>query len=298
MYKAERNFAATAPRIRARQIADADVAEVVHLLSHGFSTQRSRECWQHVLKGLASRTVPAKYPRYGYILESGGKPVGVFLQIFSTVWLDGAARTRCNVSSVYVDPAFSMYASLFELQAFKDKTVTVLDVTPGPNRYAVVEARGYTRYSEGIFVAVPALSRSPKAPAVRLLAPHVRPEVPFEDHDRDLLLEHADFGCISLWCVTPERAYPFIFRPRILKGFLYCAQLVYCRDIGDFVRFARPIGLFLARRRLFFVMIDANGPIPGLLGKYFPGKMPRYFRGPHRPRLGDLAYTEVALFGI
>jgi hypothetical protein len=35
-----------------------------------------------------------------------------------------------------------------------------------------------------------------------------------------------------------------------------------------------------------------------LVGKYFGGKMPRYFRGPNRPRLGDLAYTEAAMFGV
>jgi hypothetical protein len=290
---------ATAPlKIRARQITDVDVVEVVDLLSRGFIAQRPREFWQHVLRRLASRTVPAEYPRYGYILESDGKAVGVFLQIFSTVWLDGTAKTRCNVSSVYVDPAFRMYAPLFELQTFKYDDVTVLDVSPGRNRYAVVEARGYTRYSNGVFMAVPALSRSPNAPVIGFLDTYARPDVPFEEHERDLLLEHAAFGCISLWCITPERAYPFVFSPQVLKGFLRCAQLVYCRNIDDFVRFARPIGLFLTRRGHVFVMIDANGPISGLFGKYFPGKMPRYFRGPDQPRLGDLAYTEIALFGF
>ena len=44
-----------------------------------------------------------------------------------------------------------------------------------------------------------------------------------------------------------------------------------------------------------FVLIDANGPIPGLPGKYFGGKSPKYFKGPTPPRLGDLAYTEMAM---
>jgi hypothetical protein len=290
-------MAATPPRIKARQITEGDIVEVVDLLSRGFGAQRSRKYWQQVLRGLASRTVPAKYPRYGYILESDGKPVGVFLQIFSTVWFSGTKKTRCNVSSVYVEPAFRMYAPMFELQTFKYKNVTVLDVTPGPDRYAVVEARGYTRYADGIFIAVPALSRSPNATAVRILEANARPDALFNEHEHELLLEHAEFGCISLWCVAPEKAYPFIFRPRVLKGLVRCAQLVYCHDINDLVRFARPIGLFLARSLQIFVMIDAHGPIPGLLGEYFPGKMPRYFRGPDRPRLGDLAYTEIALFG-
>jgi hypothetical protein len=190
---------ATAPlKIRARQITDVDVVEVVDLLSRGFIAQRPREFWQHVLRRLASRTVPAEYPRYGYILESDGKAVGVFLQIFSTVWLDGTAKTRCNVSSVYVDPAFRMYAPLFELQTFKYDDVTVLDVSPGLNRYAVVEARGYTRYSNGVFIAIPALSGLPDASLVSCLDAQARPDVPFDEHERDLLLEHADFGCISL----------------------------------------------------------------------------------------------------
>jgi hypothetical protein len=28
------------------------------------------------------------------------------------------------------------------------------------------------------------------------------------------------------------------------------------------------------------------------------GQMPKYFKGPRRPRLGDLAYTEHAVLGV
>jgi hypothetical protein len=34
------------------------------------------------------------------------------------------------------------------------------------------------------------------------------------------------------------------------------------------------------------------------MGKYFDGVAPKYFKGPTRPRLGDLAYTEAAMFGM
>ena len=57
-------------------------------------------------------------------------------------------------------------------------------------------------------------------------------------------------------------------------------------------------GRFLLLRGRPFVLIDANAPIRGLLGKYFQGRMPKYFKGPDRPRLGDLAYTETAMFGM
>ena len=37
---------------------------------------------------------------------------------------------------------------------------------------------------------------------------------------------------------------------------------------------------------------------PELVGRYFEGVTPKYFRGPEQPRLGDLAYTEAVMFGL
>jgi hypothetical protein len=102
---------------------------------------------------------------------------------------------------------------------------------------------------------------------------------------------------VAFWCVTAERAYPFVFRRRLAKGLLPCAQLVYCRDTTDMVRFSGLIGRYLAVRGCPFVVIDASGPMPGLPGLYLDGR-PKYFKGPDKPRLGDLAYTEAALFGL
>ena len=34
-----------------------------------------------------------------------------------------------------------------------------------------------------------------------------------------------------------------------------------------------------------------------LVGKYLDAR-PKYFKGPHRPRLGDLAYSELAMFPV
>ena len=73
---------------------------------------------------------------------------------------------------------------------------------------------------------------------------------------------------------------------------------VYCGDVAEVVRFAGPLGRHLAARGLPFMVIDANGPIEGLTGRYFDNTQPKFFRGPARPRLGDLAYTEAALFGM
>jgi hypothetical protein len=294
------------PAIRCRRIEDADADSVVSLLTRGFAPRRPRRFWQHVIRRLATRAVPPNAPRFGYLLESHGAAVGAILQIFSTQRAGSAgieekaekATTRCNVSSWYVDPAFRSYAPLLVSQALKQKGVTYLNISSIPHTRPILEAQGYVRYSNGVFIALPCLSRAPAGIPARIIAADTQPQAPFEQHECELLRDHAEDGCMSLWCETPGRAYPFVFRARLVKRLISCAQLVYCPDIEDFVRFARPLGQYLAWRGRPLVILDANGPVRGLLGRYFDDTMPKYFKGPTPPRLGDLAYTETAFFGV
>jgi hypothetical protein len=287
--------APAAPRIRCRPIADGDLDGLADLFKRGFGARRTHAFWRHVLAALQARAVPAEMPRYGYLLENDGAAVGAILLIFTTT--PGGEALRANVSSWYVEPAFRGYAPLLVSQALKLKQVTYLNISAARHTWPILEAQGYRRYSSGVFVAVPALQRS-SAGDMRLLATDRQPSAPHEPFERDLLSEHAGYGCISFWCETRERAHPFVFRPRTVKSVIPCAQLIYCRDVGDVVRFAGPIGRFLALRGRPFVVIDANGPIEGLAGRYFDGTMPKFFRGPVEPHLGDLAHTEAALFGM
>jgi hypothetical protein len=288
--------AGTPRSVRTRQIDDADISELVDLLTRGCEYKHPRQFWQNIFAGLSRRKVPSGYPRYGYTIESDGKLVGVIIMIFSTIWNGAKASIRCNGSSLYIDPNFRIYAPLLISRARKDKNVTVLNVTAAPHTHKMVEASGYIQYSDGVFVAIPLLSRTLGDVSVRVINGQEEPDAPFSPYDRDLLLEHADFGCTGLWCVTDERAYPFVFRSRRFRS-LPCAQLIYSNSVEDLVRLARPIGYYLARKLQLLVMLDANGPVPGLVGTYRK-RTPKYFLGPNRPGMGDLAYTETALFGI
>lgn len=280
-------------KIRCRPITDGDLDRLVDLLKRGFGRRRTRVFWRRALASLESRSVPGGMPRYGYLLENDGIPVGAILLIFAQT--PGSGTLRANVSSWYVEPAFRAYAPLLASRALQRKDVTYLNISPVRHTWPILEAQDYARYANGVFVALPALRRSDDR--VRLLAAEARPDAPHEPFEPGLLAEHATYGCISFWCATAERAFPFVFRRRIVKGAIPCAQLIYCRHMADLVRFAGPIGRYLARRGLPFVVADANGPIAGLTGRYFADTMPKYFRGPVRPRLGDLADTEAALFG-
>jgi len=283
--------------IRCRQITDADVPGITALLARGFPS-RDAQFWRHALHQLGARQPPSGLPQYGYLLESDGEPVGTILLICAEVQTGGTSVRRCNLSSWYVDPAYRSYAALLVSRALSHKDVTFLNVSAAPHTWPIIEAQGFSRYSDGVFVAVPALSGLFGSQGVTILDARTPPAVAFDPQEQDILLQHAELGCISLWCVTPERAYPFVFRPRRVKKVLPCAQLIYCRKVGDFVRFAGPLGRHLLRHGRPFVIVDANAPVPGLIGFYRRGSMPRYFKGPQQPRLGDLAYTEYAVIGV
>jgi hypothetical protein len=285
------------PAIRCRQIIDADIAAVTTLLARGFKN-RGRRFWENALRRLGSRLPPPDLPQYGYLLESSGTPVGVLLVICSTVRVGDKLVTRCNLSSWYAEPAFRAYAPLMVAHALKHKGVTYLNISPALHTRPIIEAQGFSRYSDGVFIAMPTLSGLFARGRVTILDAQQRPTADFEPSDRDVLLEHAALGCTSLWCATAERAYPFVFRPRLAKKLIPYAHLIYCRQLGDFTRFAGPIGRFLARRGRPIVILDSNGPIPGLVGVYRRGQMPKYFKGAQPPRLGDLAYTEYAVMGV
>ena len=77
-----------------------------------------------------------------------------------------------------------------------------------------------------------------------------------------------------------------------------CAQLIYCRDVADFVRFAGPIGRSWPGAAGLSSSSTRTAPYPGWSAGFSRGKMPKYFKGPQRPRLGDLAYTEYAMLGV
>jgi hypothetical protein len=282
--------------IRARQITPADRDAVAALLHKGFGLRRTRAFWQHVVDRLAAREVPGGMPQLGYLLEADGRVVGTILVIASTPRTgpdpDGV---RCSLSSWYVEPHFRIYAAMLAALAQRHGDATHLNISPAVNTFSTLAVHGYARYCDGVFIACPLLVRGDRTATV--LAANCEPPVSIEPFEWSLLRDHAAFGCFAFWCVTAERAYPFVFRRRLFKGALPCAQLIYCRDIADTIRFSGLIGRYLAARGCPFVMIDASGSIPKLPGHYLDGR-PKYFKGPDRPRLGDLAYTEAALFGM
>src|ERR1700722_1591304 len=271
-----------ATQIKLREITYADTGGVVNLLTSGFrGDRRSRDFWMRALKRLSEHATPDGFPKYGYLLECKGIPVGIILLIFSSVPVNGVERIRCSVSSWYVEPAFRFYASTLVSRALKHKDVTYFNITPRRHTHPILEAQGYVRYCAGRFLVVPGFSFSSYEYGCRVkaIASDMRPGEDLPPSEMDLLLAHASYGCLSLTCSSADGNHPFVFMPRMKIGLVPYAYLAYCRDVEEFVRFAGPLGRFLANRGFPLVVLDANGPLPGLIGIY-SGAFPKYYKGP------------------
>jgi hypothetical protein len=283
----------SAAKLRVREIVESDLPAVAAFLSRGFSF-RSTDYWLRGLERHANRPRPAGYPTFGYCLDNAGKLAGVILLLFSEV-RTGAERTvRCNVSSWYVEPEFRAFAPLLVKAATRNRTVTYFNITPAPHTWSTVEAQGFSVYCKGQVYG--ALALSPPAP-------HARVESFSNDHfsglgefEVDLLRQHASFGCLSLVVCDGAERHPFVFQRHLVKDIIPVYRLLYCRAIGDLQRFAGNVGRFLASRGGLLVRFDANGPVPGIVGWYSESRGRKYAKGPKPPLLGDLAFSEAALF--
>lgn len=285
--------------VMCREIEPADFNEVLLLLQKGFP-ERTPAHYVRVLERLGAHATPPGFPKYGYLLVVDGAMVGVVLTISSSMTVDGENRLRINVSSHYVDPEFRPYAAIMTSRLRAYKQATHLNVTPAPHTWPMLEALGYHRICNGGFFALAAVSGPPVAATIQRVASAVEPGGGLSPAEAELLRAHASFGCISLVCEWETRRYPFVFAASWIrwKGIrLPYATLGYCRDFESYVQFARPLGRYLLLRGMPLILSDANGPVPGLRGRYVDWGV-KFARGPHIPHLGDLAYTERVMFEL
>jgi hypothetical protein len=286
-------------KVLCREIVPTDIGALAELLTRGFPG-RNRSYWLRGLHRQSEREIPANYPRYGYLLEHDGMPVGVLLLLYAARHDGDEIAVRCNVSSWYVEPQFRNYATLLTSRAQKNADVTYINISPAANTWPIIEAQGFRRYCRGVMFSLPMLSAGERGATVETVTPDSPEIAHLPTADMELLRSHAGYGCLALVCHTGDGPLPFVLVPKRLKHGRFpfpAMQLVYCRDIAEFVRSAGAIGRYLLWRGRPVVIVDANAPVPGLVGIYTETRGRKYFKGPNPPRLADLAETELVLYG-
>jgi hypothetical protein len=286
-------------KVQCREITERDIDAIAELLTRGFPG-RTRDYWMRGLRRQSERPVPPGYPRYGYLLENDHRPVGALLLLYTSRIQAGETTIRCNVSSWYVDPLFRIHAARLSSIAQKNKDVTYINISPAVTTWPIIEAQGFKLYCSGLFFSVPILSRTGTGATIETVTPETRFIRNLPEEDFELLASHAQYGCLAFVCHTTDGPLPFVMTPkRIRTGRipLPAMQLVYCRNTADYVRCAGAIGRFLVRHGKPVVILDANGPVPGLAGIYTEKRGRKYFKGPTAPSLTDLTETELVLYG-
>jgi hypothetical protein len=282
------------PSIRCRQIEEGDIDAVMAVLVPEF--RYSRAFWVTAFKRLATHLPPPGYPKYGYLLQNESQIVGLQLMIFSKV-INDEAKVRCNITNLYVHPSYRSCAPMLISPGSKHKDVIYYVVTPSIQAIPLLRALGYQKYCNGRFDCLPALSAALSEATIEEVRPDLQANEGLPQFEVDLLLAHAKLDCIGLVLTFNGRRYPFIFAIRRKFGLLPFAALIYCRDLNDFLRFAGSLGRQLLNRGVPLLVLDANGPISGLVGKY-SDRYPKYFKGPEPPRIGDLTYSKRVFIGI
>jgi hypothetical protein len=287
-------------KLRCREISETDLDAVADLLTRGFAG-RSRDYWVQGLHRQATREVPNGYPRFGYMLDFNGMPIGVLLLLYTSRDSGGATVIQCNLSSWYVEPAFRNYAPMLTKIAQRHVEVTYLNISPATWTWPIIEAQGFSSYCSGLFFSFPVLSRAAPGMTVETVTPETKAIEGLSETEVELLIRHARYGCLSLVCRAPTGGpFPFILLPvRIRRGWIAppAMQLIYCREVADYVQCAGAIGRELMQHGKVSVLLDANGKIPGLVGVFSEARGRKYFKGPNPPRLADLTDTELVLFG-
>ena len=260
--------------------------------------QRSRDYWRNGLAAMARCPRLAGFPCWGYLLETDRAIVGVLLQIGSTREDANGSSLRSNLSSWCVDEAYRALAFVLHRRSVSRVDATYVNISAAPHTHKMIEALGFRRYGAGLMLFAPLLSRG--APGTRIV--EYREERPgvamLKPAERRLLADHAAFGCRALIGVRDGVATPIVLQWRsVWRGIVPAAHVLYCPSEEELVPFARALGFYCARRGRMFVFVDAAGPVAGLVGKFFPGREPRYFKGPSKPTPCDLAYTELAILG-
>lgn len=293
-------MSAPRPQIRCREISEADLDRVADLLTRGFAG-RSRDYWMQGLKRQAARRdVPQGYPRFGYMLDHEGMPVGVLLLLYTLRPCDGELAIHCNLSSWYVEPPFRNYAPMLAKIAQRHNDVAYFNISPASWTWPIIEAQGFRAYCKGLFCSFPLLSRPVRGTTIEIVSSEATEIEGLPASDVELLARHAAYGCLSLVCRTATDVKPFVLlRMRIRRGLIMlpAMQLVYCRDVADYAACAGAIGKALLWQGKISVFLDANGPVDGVAGFYTEKRGRKYCKGPHQPRLADLSDTELVLYG-
>ena len=201
-----------------REIKQTDIELIIDLLARGFP--KPRRYWEVGLARLRVRSVPAGTPRYGYMLEANGRPVGTIFVISSLRRSGGRLVLFSNLAIWYVEPAFRSHAMLLFSRALANEQTTYLNVSASTHIHPIIEAFGFKRYSEGQVLGLPALACNRQGGRVRVVDANSFGEWDLEEVSANCSRRRQATAASSSVARCQARIRPFAFVPRLVRGII------------------------------------------------------------------------------
>ena len=278
-----------------RPIGPADLPEVVTLLTEGFPG-RPRAYWEVGLTRLGERAEPPGTEQYGYVIDHGGL-TGVILAISSDHATPEGPRVYTNISSWAVRPSSGILDALQLLRrAASAPEATVTTLSAVPDTLKMMRRLGFQCWTEGQVVGIGTASTG-RAGVLDLEAARA---AGLDERRASVLANHAAMGCLTPCLQVRDGLTPLIFLPRRIERPVpvRAAQLIYCAHLTDLLPHTAVVWRWLAARGYPLMIVDASGPLPGIRGRYYPGRAAKYYRGPNPGMDCDHTYSEMVYLGF
>jgi hypothetical protein len=274
-----------------REITDDDLEAVRQLLVEGFPL-RSEDYWT---KGLANvRSLPRVegFPRYGYVVDADSAPQGLLLTITSDRGVHGA---RTHFSSWYVREGYRQFALLLFRRALKLENTTFINPSPSERVVPILKTFGFEPYTAGTLMLDLRTAMRGRASHGAVQRLGLGNLADLSERECQIADDHLRMGCEVLRLETDVRAGLLIHRRKWIKHLLPCSQVILA-DPGLIIELAGSVMRALARRGSLLALCDVDQTAKPASGRVFPRGI-RYFKGPAPPAVGDLSYSELAVFG-
>jgi hypothetical protein len=225
------------------------------------------------------------------LLMKGDDAVGVLLTIRSR--LPDTDRTVVNLSSWYVEPSSRWFAPRMLQMATSSDEDIFTDLTPSPEACKLNERLGFATVTNcTLFYPLPLKAFGPAKARLRPLA-----EVPqgtLSAATRDMLEDHARFGCIVAVMEADGRHFPLVFLKTTTKR-LPSARLIYCEDRQVAQRHISAIARHLLGKGRLAVTIAASDEDRDAGGFVIHKSAPIQVKGAWNPRFINETYSELVL---
>jgi hypothetical protein len=268
-----------------RDITSSDFSALLPVLREGFP-DRSLGHWKAGFVNLQRRPEIAGLPRFGYLAEAEGTIQGLILVLGSYV----GSTTRINLSTWYMRKAHRRHATALMMRVLELEGDVFLNLSPSNAAMEISLACGFAPYTAGVtLLHTSSAFRKTNGQVIPLAKGRAGSLPAFVEN-------HLQYGCAALELHDETGTGVALYRLKMLKGVIPCAQFLY-GEPARLKALAGPIMGLLLRRGIPAAIIDSDSAEKTTGSRFFPGRSIRYFFGSDAPPVGDLLETEFAIFG-